>query len=318
MYRRLSISCLASTAAAAIALASGTATAATAPLSNPRTLAHFDLSTGQSPENIALDPDGSALVGLTGSRQVARVSPTGHTTVLATLPGHDSPAGQEGIAGLVRAGDGSVHVAYRSGDANLNGVWRIPPSGAPERVAALPVGVALNGLTVHRATGVLYGADSSNGTVWRIPTRAGAPEIWSSDPALKPGTSPTSYGFGANGIKVHRGAVWVSNSDAGTLLRLPVRPGGSAGPVETRATGLTGVDDFSFIGNTDTALAALNSANEVALVEPDGSHAVVLTGQDGLRTPTATAVRGGTVYVTSAAYFTQEDPNLLLADLDPR
>lgn len=185
-------------------------------------------------------------------------------------------------------------------------------------MAALPVGVALNGLTVHRTTGVLYGADSSNGTVWRIPTRAGASEIWSSDPALKPGTSPTSYGFGANGIKVHRGAVWVSNSDAGTLLRLPVRPGGSAGPVETRATGLTGVDDFSFIGNTDTALAALNSANEVALVEPDGSHAVVLTGQDGLRTPTATAVRGGTVYVTSAAYFTQEDPNLLLADLDPR
>ncbi|MFE6718268.1 hypothetical protein ACFVDU_11820 [Streptomyces albidoflavus] len=92
MYRRLSISCLASTAAAAIALASGTATAATSPLSNPRTLAHFDLSTGQSPENIALEPDGSALVSLTGSRQVARVSPTGHTTVLATLPGHDSPA----------------------------------------------------------------------------------------------------------------------------------------------------------------------------------------------------------------------------------
>lgn len=181
---------------------------------------------------------------------------------------------------------------------------------------ALPVGVAINGLAADPLTGVLYGTDSARGTVWRIPTRSGSPEIWSSDSSLEPGSSPTSYGFGANGIKVHKGAAWVSNSDHGTLLRFPVRLGGSAGPVEAKATGLTGVDDFSFAGNSDTVLAALNSQNKVALVKPDGTHTIVLTGQDGLQTPTVIAVRAGTAYVTSAAYFTQQDPNLLLADID--
>ncbi|WP_434600704.1 hypothetical protein [Streptomyces sp. A5-4] len=41
-----------------------------------------------------------------------------------------------------------------------------------------------------------------------------------------------------------------------------------------------------------------------------------MSWQDGLQTPTATAVRAGTAYVTNAAYFTQQDPNLLLADID--
>lgn len=316
MHRRLLVPGLAGTAAALLIWSSGAATAATPPLSNARTVAHFDLTTGQLPENIALRPDGSALLSFTGSRQIALVTTTGRTTVLATLPGGSTSSDQPSIAGLVRAADGSTLVAYRSQDAALNGVWRVSPTGAVGRVAVLPVGVALNGLAADPLRGVLYGTDSTQGTVWRIPLRSGAPEVWSSAPELRPGTSPTSYGFGANGIKVHQGAVWVSNSDTGTLLRFPVRPGGSAGPVETRATGLDGVDDFSFVGSSDTVLAALNSHNEVALVQPDGRRSTVLTAEDGLRTPTATAVQGGTVYVTSAAYFVQQDPNLLLADID--
>ncbi|MFD0395696.1 hypothetical protein ACFQ3Z_41155 [Streptomyces nogalater] len=50
------------------------------------------------------------------------------------------------------------------------------------------------------------------------------------------------------------------------------------------------------------------------LVRRDGSHTAVLTEADGLG-PTSVAVRGRTVYVPSAAYRTQRDPNLLLARL---
>jgi hypothetical protein len=41
----------------------------------------------------------------------------------------------------------------------------------------------------------------------------------------------------------------------------------------------------------------------------------VLTSTDGLSNPTSVAVRGSTAYVTSGAYFTHADPNLLLAKL---
>jgi len=42
----------------------------------------------------------------------------------------------------------------------------------------------------------------------------------------------------------------------------------------------------------------------------------VLTQADGLDNPTAVAVSGNTVYVTSAAYTHGDDPNLLTAQLD--
>jgi hypothetical protein len=109
--------------------------------------------------------------------------------------------------------------------------------------------------------------------------------------------------------------VWVANTDRGTLLRIPVTSRGTAGSIGTAADGLEGIDDFAFTGRGGTVLAALNVPDQVALVRADGTHTVVLTGDDGLQNPTAVAVRHGRVLVTSAAYFTRADPNLLRARL---
>jgi hypothetical protein len=105
----------------------------------------------------------------------------------------------------------------------------------------------------------------------------------------------------------------VSNTDKGTLLRIPIGAHGNAGAVTVEAQGLTSIDDFTFVGQGDTVLAAQNFANAVALVNPDGTHQTVLTAGDGLSNPTSLAARGRTVYVASGAYFTHNDPNLLLA-----
>lgn len=50
--------------------------------------------------------------------------------------------------------------------------------------------------------------------------------------------------------------------------------------------------------------------------ETPSGESVVLTRDDGLSNPTSVALHGSTVYVTSAAFTTQQDPNLLLARLD--
>ncbi|GAA5008465.1 hypothetical protein GCM10025734_50650 [Kitasatospora paranensis] len=116
-------------------------------------------------------------------------------------------------------------------------------------------------------------------------------------------------------------AVWVSNTDRGTLLRIPIGGGDrghdqdAAGPIVIRATGLAGIDDFAFPGSDDTVLAALDGPGQVARITPDGTHTVVLDRQDGLSDPTAVAFAGSLAYVTSAAYTTMTDPNLLLARL---
>jgi sugar lactone lactonase YvrE len=127
---------------------------------------------------------------------------------------------------------------------------------------------------------------------------------------------PQTAGFlGANGLKFHDGAVWVTNSDHGTIVRIPLRTNGETGSAQVTATGLAGIDDFAFTGRGNEIIAALHSTNKVALVKPDGTHTVVLTEADGLQGPTSIAVCGRTVYVLSAAFVTGKDPNLLLAHL---
>jgi hypothetical protein len=121
--------------------------------------------------------------------------------------------------------------------------------------------------------------------------------------------------LGVNGLKVHHGAIWASDSDQNTFLRIPITGGGAAGKIEVKATGLTFLDDFVFVGDTDTVIGAENLGDQVVLIRPDGTHIVLLTAQDGIEGPTSVAIDDGELYVMSAAYVLQ-DPNILVADID--
>ncbi len=317
MSRRPRLAAAAGAAVALTVLAAGPASAGDPAVTDPRVVAHFDFAAGQNAENIALEPDGSADVTFAFAHQVARVTRQGATTILATLPevpDAQTPVGGAVALGIARAHDGTLYVTYATG-TEKTGIWRIAPGGgAPEQIGFFPAGAFPNGLALDEKCGTLYTADTRLGTVWSLPVSGGEPTAWATGAALEP---TAEVPFGANGLKVHDGAVWVSNTAKGTLLRVPVRADGTAGPVETRATGLAFIDDFAFTGHGDTVLAALIMADKVELVRPDGTHKTVLTGADGLDGPTSVAVRHKTVYVNSAAFFTttDPDPNLLLATI---
>ncbi|GAA3048275.1 hypothetical protein GCM10020229_69520 [Kitasatospora albolonga] len=314
MYRSTRLAGAGALALALLVPASAVAVAP--PLSDPHIAAHFDFAAGQLPENVALEPDGSADLTLLRSGQVARVAPDGQVTILATLPTEEHPAtplfGYAALTGIVRADDGTLYVNYVTG-TKLTGIWRIRPGCEPEQISALPPDGIPNGLTLDRKHGQLYAADSVMGVVWRVPVDGGVPLAWAIHPDLRPN------GFiGANGVRYHHGAVWVSNTDCGTVLRIAVGsdPDALPGPVETRITGLDGIDDFNFTGHRDDLLAARNVAGELVHVTTGGKRTVVLTKQDGLSNPTSVAVRDGSVYVTSGAFFEQPpDPNLLRAEI---
>ncbi|OKJ05579.1 hypothetical protein [Kitasatospora sp. CB01950] len=316
-------------AAGIVAAAMGLVTAVTGPaaagpvvgVDRARFVAHFDAAAGQTTENIALEPDGSADVTFSVSHQVAHVGLDGRTRVLATLPtppdgGVDTPVfGQPLATGIARADDGTLYVLYVAGSADLTGVWRLSPgSRTPERIAALPADSIPNGMALDRRTGTLYIADSNLSTIWTVPVTGGSAVRWATAPELAPAVGD----LGANGLKVHGGAVWVTNTSYGTVLRVPIGDGGRPGAVETRAAGLGPVDDFDFTGRSDQILAALvEGPSQVVLIEPDGTRSTVLTAADGLQNPTSVAVRGHTAYIGSAAYATATDPNLITAHLTP-
>ncbi|MGQ4389596.1 SMP-30/gluconolactonase/LRE family protein [Streptomyces sp. SAS_270] len=287
--------------------------AATEPLSGPHITNHFKLAASQQPENITVDRTGTAYLTFSFARQIVRVAPGGRPHVLATLPAPAKAAtpnlGKAFVGGIARGDDGTLYVAYATGTADLTGIWAVRPGGRPHRIAALPADGLPNGLALDRRTGKLYVTDSVHGVVYRVPEHGGETTVWAKGTELEPSTFA-----GANGLKLHNGAVWATNLDKGTVLRIPVTARGTAGRIQVRATGMPSIDDFSFTGHGDTLLAARDD-NEVDLVRPDGTHTAVLTAADGLQTPTSIAVHGSKVYVPSAAYLTNKDPNLLVAHL---
>ncbi|GAA3063712.1 hypothetical protein GCM10017562_31600 [Streptomyces roseofulvus] len=308
---------VAGAAVALAVLAAGPASAGDPTVTDPRVVAHFLFAEGENAENIALEPDGSADITFAGAHRVVRVTREGVRTPVASLPdvpGAQTPVGGAVALGIARAHDGTLYVTYVTGTKET-GVWRVPPGGGtPEQIGFFPAGAFPNGLALDEKCGTLYTADTRLGVVWSLPVTGGEPTVWATGAALEPtGQVP----FGANGVKLHDGAVWVSNTARGTLLRIPVRKDLTAGPVETRATGLDFIDDFAFTGHGDTVLAALIMSDRLELVRPDGTHKTVLTAADGLDNPTSVAVRHKTVYVNSAAFFNtlDPDPNLLLATL---
>ena len=299
------------------------AAAADPPVSNPHVIAHLDLSRGQTPENVALEPDGSADITFAVAAQVAQVSRHGQLRILAQFPEPDGGATCPVLgpllrapaltSGIVRGQAGSLYVGLCTGSAGLQGIWRVNGNGSASRIAALPADGIPNGMAFDNRHHFLYVADSLLSVIWRVSIADGGVVAWATGSQLAP-----NGGLGANGLKLHDGAVWVSNTQLGTLLRIPIRPDGAAGPIETAASGLPGIDDFAFTGPGSNAsvLAAINRISTVVLIRPDGSKQTVLTATDGLSTPSAVAIRGDTVYVLSAAYLTQADPNILLATLD--
>ncbi|WP_405816090.1 hypothetical protein OG241_16130 [Streptomyces sp. NBC_01390] len=324
---------LAVTAAAAVLASAPSASAWTghssysgSAVTDVRTAAKFDFAAGEIPENITANPDGSVTLSMLGSCAVCqrthgpelmRIDASGERTVLAT--------GQvgEAISGNARGSDGTVYYAlWAPGNADRNGVYKLLADGSPQRVAALPADSGPNGLAVDSATGTLYIADSLKGVIWSVPAAGGTPTPWLTDTALAP--VPTeALPIGANGLRFHNGALWISNFNKGTLLRVPITPAGVPGPIRQVAGGLPNIDDLSFLTPwSDVVFAAQNGSSSnngpdrVVVIYPNGTYKPVLTSADGLASPSATAVRGDRLYITDGGVPDPHDPKLQTARIN--
>jgi len=268
----------------------------------------FQPQMGQLPEGLAVK-DGTSYVGFAPGAAVVAVDAAGAVTPYATVP--STSGGSKGYTlGLAFDDAGQLYIAQASFDPSVApGVYRASPDGGDATTpwAADPAMTFPNGLA-FAADGTLFVADSS-GKIFRI-DGAGHVATWSQDAVLAgdpqacPGVLPVP--IGANGIVVTATDVWVTNTDHGALVRIPIRDDGAAGDATAVVSdcALAGADGMAQAAD-GTFVIALNVQDAIARVRQDGTYDTLAAGAP-LDFPASVVVDGARTFVTAAAFVSAQ------------
>lgn len=251
----------------------------TAPAKVPaRTLASFPVRTWL--ENLVVAPSGDILATSYLEGKVYRISPNGGVSTFATLPGT--------VAGIVREPSGSfLVVGWR--DGKIPSVFRISPTGSVSVIAALQGAMFPNGICHLQGTRYLI-ADSYRGLVWEFDITTGRNITWLADTLLARAdtANPTP---GVNGVRRKGDAVFLTSTQRGLLIRVPVAASGQAGSPEVRMRGLN-VDDFA-VGDDGSVYVATHVVNTVARIAPSGTWTTIAGVEEGVAGSTSVAIGRG-------------------------
>lgn len=261
-----------------------------------RTIVTFDRAAGQLPEGVAVDKRGNVFVSLAPLGQLLRVEPRStRPELFGSLPGVD-PASDVGLLGLAVDRGGDVYGAVVS--ASAQGIWRFDRrTGAAERLPGTEAIPFPNSLAFDKR-GHLYVASSAEGRapsgglrggIWRI-SRDGSVDRLLVDEALGGTGELQPGGAGANGIAYRDGVLYVTNTEKGTLLTIPVRRDGTLGPPGVLASGpqLLFPDGLALDAHGNAYVAVI-SQSTVVRVTPDGAIALLADASDGLDWPSSVA-----------------------------
>jgi sugar lactone lactonase YvrE len=212
-------------------------------------------------ENVAIASNGDLFVSDLGSGSLFRVSPAGSSTLFGQVSGP--------LAGVALDTDGTL--VGTSGTS----LYRFAADGTSSLVVDIAGAAFLNGVTVFSAGTFLVTDDTAN-TIWKVNAAAGSASPWLIDPLLVP--DPGGLPFGPNGIKIFGGAVFISNTGSGTIVRVQILPDGSAGAPTVYASSLF-VDDFAF--GADGSLFGATQVGEIIRLYANGVRTSLPTGTLG-------------------------------------
>ena len=269
-----------------------------------RVVSAFASENGELPEGITIDKTGNTYVTVgypfwfpveESFGEIWKINPDGEKTVLHAFPGGP------GAAGLAVTPSGDLYFAYPNPmDPTTNGVYRLIDEGDPERLPGSEnIGLA-NGLALTKR-GYLFVSDSALGAVWRIPDNGDEAKVWLQHEWLT-GCDPEDYPIGANGVAFWRNSLYVASTGRGMLLRVPILRDGSAGEPQIVAgdvdCDMENDELYSMDGialDVDgNVFALLVIRHKLVRIDPaSGSHAVLLSEEDGLFNPASLAFGTG-------------------------
>jgi len=175
-------------------------------------------------------------------------------------------------------------------------LFRITATGA-EPVCELPDVLGANGMIW--AGDRLLVVDSPRSVVVTADAAAGTAEVWLRHPLLTPVDAESPLP-GINGLTLHAGYVFMTSSDRGVVLRVPVASQHPADEIVVVAERLVG-DDLAATPDGRLFIAT-HTYHSVLCLHPDGRREDVASHQQGVAGPTAVAISDEpfpAVYVTT-------------------
>src|SRR5262249_32128810 len=162
-------------------------------------------------ENLIVEPSGGILVTSYLDGKVYRVQPSGTVATFATLPGT--------IAGIARVTSGGFLVVGWK-DRKVPSVFHLSATGALTKVTALSGAMFPNGICLLQGTRYLI-ADSYRSLIWEFDAASGKSSVWLADSVLSR-TDTTNATPGVNGVRRQGAEVYLTSTQRGMLLRVPV------------------------------------------------------------------------------------------------
>jgi sugar lactone lactonase YvrE len=271
-------------------------------------------------ENIAVRPNGHLLLTTYDHGRLYALDPQVTDPVpqvVAQLPNETVLLGIAEVAPdvfAVAAGilnDTSITLEHGSGQIAVIdlGCFQSQDNRAvPFRTAAnLPNVQLLNGLVAlpqHRH--IVLSPDSRTGSIYRANTITGHVDVAFQSDQLNPGQDPMPVPLGANGLRIHGGYLYVTNTARRFFARIKINGlGDPMGDLEIitqlPANPQTVPDDFA-IAKDGTAYVAMHP-DSVGKITPNGTYSTLVDGQSGLDldTPSSAALSrdGETLFVVT-------------------
>jgi hypothetical protein len=246
-------------------------------------------------ENLAPAPYGGWFVTVPSHHRVDRVEPSGAHRVFADVP--DSPTG------IVSTREAALVLTGTIGENN----WQVvgfDARGTVREAHALPELRFGNGM--ERAGEKLLIADSVQGLILSLDPRDGSrhPVIQHD---LLTGPSPDVPIPGANGVALHNGSVYVSNTGRGLLLRVPLN-----GAPEPEIVAEHLVADDLDIDQDGRVYLATHYLNSVLRLDPDGTRTNIAGPDQGIVGSTSVLIdrrASGALYATTTGGMLGLDQN---------
>jgi sugar lactone lactonase YvrE len=246
----------------------------------------FDGSAHQNSESLAVDANGDTYISWPFLGKVVKIA-NGTTTVkeIGSVP---LAANEFGVLGVALRPKGPGVLATVQSKAS-GGVWQFKKAGGtPTRIAGTEAIGFPNDLVVAD-DGTVYVASSAEGkdpsgaflgAVWRV-SKSGAVDKWFESTMLGgTGKSGLPAPIGANGIAFRDHKVYVSVTEQGQILAIPVGGGGKPGKptIVAKDPQLNGIDGITFdpAGNL---FAAIIQQSQIVRVDKD-NYAVTVIAMD--------------------------------------